>query len=268
MTVVDVFDGGIAPRTLVPHWIHFQDYHKFMDVDALEALHCSELSSQEELAAFMASRPCRVVVGGPMTGLRQVIERHSAVAQNIIEIHAMFATWGTVALMDLGDGPRGATQFNVACDPASANFVLKGLTCPIYLMPTEVTRHAPIGFANIQTLRAALPNTPGVNKLLMLYAIWYDAAVKPRQEKNPDELIYIHDLVSAFSLKAALRKRIYQVEPIVIDAVPHLPHESAEWGVMKMHQARPGETTNVFAATGFRPGGEETYLQSLHDLFR
>lgn len=264
--VVEVYDGGIAPRTLVPHWIHFAEYYKFLDNDPLEALRYTELSPQEDLVRFMLAHQCRVVVGGPMTGLRQVIERNPAVAANITEVHAMFATWGNVALMDFGGAPRGAQQFNVACDPVSANFVLKGLSCPIYLMPTEVTRHAPIGFRNVQALRAVLPENKGVNRLLILYSIWYDAAVLPRQEKNPDELIFIHDLVSAFSLSRQ-RNQIYTVAPIIVDAVPHLPDDQAHWGTVKMHLAAPEEATNIFAATGFQRGGEKKYLAMLRQIF-
>jgi len=266
--ICDVYDGGIAPRTLVPHWLHFQEYYKFLDVDPLAALRYTELSPQEELVEWMLDqKSVKVVVGGPMTGLRQVIERCPPVANVIAEVHAMFATWGTATLMDFGGEPRGAQQFNVACDPVSAHFILKGLKCPIYLMPTEVTRHPPIGFRTVQALREALPNNAGVNKLLLLYAIWYDAAIRPRQEKNPDEMIYIHDLVSAFSLDAGLRAAIYDVVPIIAE-VPYLPHEHAMWGTVQMRMAEPAETTNVYAAKGFVPGGEKLYLRTLHNIFQ
>jgi len=203
-----------------------------------------------------------------MAGLRQVVERNPAVVKNIEEIHAMFATWGNVALMDLGGASRGTQQFNVACDPSSANFVLKGIDCPIYLMPTEVTCHTPIGFSNVQELRKFLPNNSGVNKLLAFYTIWYDAAVRPRQAKNPEELIYIHDLVSAFSLDADLRDKIYRTVPTVIERVPFLPNESAEWGTVKMRLAKKDEPTNVLVSTGFKDGGEKIYLEALCNVFK
>ena len=268
--VVEVYDGGIAPRTLVPHSVHFQEYYKFLDVDPLAAIRYTELSPQEELVEWILSRndPVKVVVGGPMTGLRQVIERNPAVADKITEIHAMFATWGTKTLMDFGGEPRGAQQFNVACDPVSAHFILKGLKCPIYLMPSEVTRHAPIGFANVQALRDALPNNAGVNKLLALYAIWYDAAIRPRQDKNPEEMIYIHDIVSAFSLDAKLRNGIYDVVPIAVEEVPYLPDDRANWGTVRMRILKPDEPTNVYAAKGFVLNGELLYLKTLRDIFR
>ena len=269
VSVCEVYDGGIAPRTLVPHWIHFQEYYKFMDVDPLAALRYTELSPQQDLIDWIFEQRdlLKVVVGGPMTGLRQIIERCPPVADMISEVHAMFATWGIVELMDLDWEPRVAQQFNVACDPMSAHFILKGLKCPVYLMPTEVTRHPPIGFRTVQALREALPNNAGVNKFLALYAIWYDAAIRPRQEKNPDEMIFIHDLVSDLSLGEKLRNSIYDVTPVVVDEVPYLPSDRTIWGTVRMRIPEGAEKTNVYAAKGFLPGGEKLYLKTLYEIF-
>lgn len=263
-----IYDGGIAPRTLVPHWVHFAEYYKFRDVDPLAALRYSELEPLEDLIREILTRKddsVAVVVGGPMTGLDQMITRCPEVVSKFAEVHAMFATWGNVELMDMGGPPRGAKQFNTACDPSGAHRILMGLPCPVYLMPTEVTRVQEIGFLNAQKLREALPQNRGTNALYALYALWYDAAVRPRQQKNPAELIFIHDVVSAFSLDSELREQIYDVVPIEITSVPHLPNEAAKWGEVLM---RPADTpTNRFAAKGLKPGGAEIYLQTLHDLF-
>jgi len=265
-----VFDGGIAPRTLVPHWIHFAEYYKFFDVDPLQAIRHSELESQEELAKLILSLPeqsVEVAVGGPMTGLHQLVVRCPAVLSRFKEVHAMFATWGTVALMQFDDKPRGALQFNVACDPQAADAVLMGFPCPVYLMPTEVTRVKEIGFINAQALRAALPDTPGTRALYNLYALWYDAAVKPRQDKDPNELIFIHDLVAALSLVPEIRNKIYDVVPVRITSVPHLGLESTDWGKVVMKKTRNGKRVNRFAATGLKPGGAEVYLSVLKQIF-
>lgn len=265
-----VFDGGIAPRTLVPHFVHFAEYYKFFDVDPLAAIRHSELESQEELAKLILALPeksVEVVVGGPMTGLYQLMVRCPDVVSRFKEVHAMFATWGNVELMQFGDKPRGALQFNVYCDPQAAHSVLMGLPCPVYLMPTEVTRVKEIGFQNAQALRAALPDTPGTRALYNLYALWYDAAVKPRQDKNPDELIFIHDLVAALSLSPALRKEIYHVVPVRICSVPHLPNEAADWGKVVMKQTRNGKTVNRFAATRLTAGGAAAYHAVLKRIF-
>lgn len=263
-----VFDGGIAPRTLVPHHIHFQEYYKFLDVDPLAAVRYSELDPQEELARLLLSLPeksVKIAVGGPMTGLDQLIVRCPEVVTRFKEVHAMFATWGNVQLMQFDDKPRGALQFNVACDPRAAHAILLGLDCPLYLMPTEVTRVKAIGFENAQKLREALPENAGTRALYTLYALWYDAAVKPRQAKNPDELIFIHDLVSALSMDPKLREEIYKVVPVEIVSVPHLPRESADWGKVVMKK-REGDST-VFAATELTEDGAKRYLEVLKQIF-
>lgn len=273
ITVTRVFDGGIAPRTLVPHHIHFAEYYKFFDADPLQSIRYNELEGQDDLAKLILSFPeqsVEVLVGGPMTGLHQLITRCPAVVSRFKEVHAMFATWGNVALMQFDDKPRGALQFNVACDPLAAYTVLVGLPCPVYLMPTEVTRVKEIGFINAQALRAALPDTPGTRALYNLYAVWYDAAVKPRQDKNPDELIFIHDLVAALSLLPAIRNAIYDVVPVRIESVPHLAPESGDWGKVIMKKTRNSKRAGRcqrYAATGLKPGGAAEYLKILQRIF-
>lgn len=267
--VAKVYDGGIAPRTLVSHWIHFAEYYKFLDADPLQAVRYSELEGQDNLVEeLLKIDNFYVVVGGPMTGLHQVLVRNPEVAKRINEIHAMFGTWGNVKLMDFGAGSRGAMQFNVACDPQAAHAILLGLDCPIFLMPTEVTRVAEIGFDNAQKLREALPDNAGIRALYYLYALWYDAAVKPRQDKNPDEKIFIHDVVGAFSLDPSLRDQIYNVGPVQIENVPHLPNEAEDWGKIIMQPSPVHDKRFVrWAATGLQHGGAKKYLDTLRQIF-
>ena len=269
VSLVRVYDGGIAPRTLVPHWVHFAEYYKFADVDPLQAIRHSELEPQEDLVKLLLAQPegsVRIAVGGPMTGLRQVIERNPEVVSRFKEVHCMFATWGNVALMDFGDAPRGASQFNVACDPLSSHFILMGLDCPIYLMPTEVTRVQEIGFQNAQKLREALPENKGTRALYYLYALWYDAAVRPRQDKNPEELIFIHDVVAALSLDEELRDAIYKVVPVEITSAPCLPSKAdiGNWGKVEMKQIATASTSKPrYAAISLTEGGAAKYLETL-----
>jgi inosine-uridine nucleoside N-ribohydrolase len=200
-----------------------------------------------------------------MTGLHQLIVRCPEVVTRFTELHAMFATGNNVSLMQFDDKPRGSVQFNVACDPQAAHAILKGLPCPIYLLPTEVTRVKGIGFGDAKKLRQALPSNAGTRELCRLYAIWYEAAVKPHQAANPDELIYIHDLAAAFSLDAGLRQAIYNVVPVDITSVPHLPNEEAGWGTVEMKQVET--PTNVFAANALTEGGAAAYLSALKRIF-
>jgi len=272
VVVTRVFDGGIAPRTVVPHSVHFAEYYKFFDVDPLAALRHSEMEPQEELIKIILAQPegsIPVTVGGPMTGLYQLMVRNPDIVSRFKELHAMFATWGNVALMQFDDQPRGLAQFNVACDPQAAHAVLMGLDCPIYLMPTEVTRVKEIGFLNAQKLREALPDTAGTRALYNLYALWYDAAVRPRLAKNPDEQIYIHDLVAALSLDPELRQAIYNVVPVEITSVPHLPREAKSWGSVLMKQVKieAPATGKIFAATSLTEGGAAKYHEVLKRIF-
>jgi hypothetical protein len=135
-------------------------------------------------------------------------------------------------------------------------------------MPTEVTRVKEIGFENAQKLREALPDNAGTRALYNLYALWYDAAVRPRQAKSPDELVSIHDLVAAFSLSTELRQAIYNVVPVEITSVPHLPNEAADWGkvVMKQLEGEAAATSKIFAATSLTAGGAAKYLETLNKI--
>lgn len=271
MPLPRIFDGGIAPRTLISHSEHFADYFRFLDVDPVASLRHSELEAQEELVKILLGLPpksVKVSVGGPMTGLHQLLVRCPEVATRFMEIHAMFGTWGKTKLMQFDDAPRGAVQFNVACDPQGANGVLMGVDCPIYLMPTEVTRVPSIGFQDARCLKAVLPENKGSQMLCQLYELWYEAAVKPRQTMHPEELIYIHDIAAAFSLDSQLRQQIYKVVPVDILSVPHLPRESADWGKVLMKE-KVGEVSagNIFAATGLTDGGAAIYLETLKQVF-
>ena len=188
------------------------------------------------------------VVGGPMTGLKEILERQPEIAGKIKSVHAMFATWGEVQLMQMDDKPRGALQFNAACDPFAAYSVLEGLTCPIYMIPSECTRLDDIAFVNAQELRDFLPDTPANNALYTMYCIWYDAAVKPRLAKNPDEKIFIHDLCSALALYddwSDAKSPIYDFVPVKV-TVPHLACDREAWGQVIMERVKE---SNVHCAT-------------------
>lgn len=269
ITTTQVFDGGIATRTLVPHWMHFAEYYQFHDVDPLQAVRHNHLKPQEDLVRLILGLPSgslRVSVGGPMTGLHQLIVRCPDVVSRLKDVHAMFASSrDNTSLMEFEGQKRDGIQFNVACDPQAAHAVLCGLDTPIYLMPTEVTRVKAIGFENPQKLREFLPDTAGARALCDLYGPWYEAAVKPRQAKDANELIYIHDLVAALSLNDELRSAIYKVCPVEVTSVPYLPRDAADWGKVFMKPA--AAKSNVYAASALTDGGAAKYLETFKGLF-
>ncbi len=227
---INVFDGGIAPRTLVPHHFHFQDYYKFLDIDPLRSIAVSELDNIELLADEIKDDEFTVLVGGPMTGLANLIQRFPKVADNISEVHAMYASLGTVKLLDLGDAPRGAKQFNVACDPFSGKYVVDALDCPIYFITSDCTREDKIAFDTPYELRDLLKDNPGNRNLINLYNIWYANAVEPRGDK-----IFIHDVCVAISASEHGRK-VYDFTPMEITRFPTLPAEKEDWGVIEFKE--------------------------------
>ncbi len=82
---------------------------------------------------------------------KQEIERCPEVASRFREVHAMFCHLGQCLAHGFGgQEPRGAAQFNVACDPLSSNFILSGAGPPDLFDATEVTRVKEIGFFNVQ----------------------------------------------------------------------------------------------------------------------
>lgn len=279
---VNVYDGGIAPRTLVPHSLHFPDYYGFGDIDPLAAICNSQLRPLSELICELNKvDQFSVAVGGPMTGLRPLLEHEPSLVGKLNVITAMFATWGDVRLMQMGDELRGAVQFNVACDPVSANWVLTGLppSCKLILMPTEVTRVEEIGFHNLEALERALQNSDGALsvsacELLKLYKVWYTSVIKPRQVAQlakglpVTERIWIHDLVAALALDTELCASIYDIVPIDILEVVHRPSDLAkDWGTVRMSELSPDRASNAYAAKTLKPGGAERYLAALRSIF-
>lgn len=266
----DIYDGGIAPRTPVPHHIHLKDYYNRADNDPVYALEMGVLRPQEELVSLLNSRKeWTVAVGGPMTGIHQVLLRDPTIARRITELHAMYGTWGTVPLMSFNGLPR-KDQFNLTCDPVAGHTILNGLSCPQYLYTSEVTRVGALGFHDHNELARKIlssPRTSGAKEIYNLYKWWYEGAVKGRQVKFPDEKLFIHDVAPMIGVSQVLRDRIYNMVPVVIDRVPHLPSESESWGQLRM-KPKPwyhfGKGYH-YAADAIVPGGDKLYLKILKE---
>ena len=75
--------------------------------------------------------------------------------------------------------------------------------------------------------------------------------------------------MAAFSLDAELRDAIYDVVPVEITSVPHLPRESSEWGkvFMKERPTDQAQGCKIFAAKGLKEKGAELYLETLKKVF-
>lgn len=195
---LDLFYGGVAPKTLVPHRVHTKESDLFNGFDSATVYQFEGLSALKNL--IEDSGGVRILLAGPATGVQYVFDYLFEFVPNLIdqvkEVHAMYGTWGDVELMNLGgDKSRGGKQFNVACHPSAGRWMLdmfKGV--PTYLYTTETTRVKEIGFANPQEMRQKVGSSSIVSQaMLNQYDVWYRLAVKPRQEKNPNELLFTHD---------------------------------------------------------------------------
>ena len=264
---VRIFNGGIAPRTSVPHHVHFKEYYKFNDVDPLEAVVHSELEPQERLIHLMLKGMWSVVIGAPMTGLYEILQRNPEVADHIEEIHAMYGTWGKTKLLQFEENKPRKKQFNLANDPNAGHAVLMGLDCPIYLLPTEVTRVPEIGFKTAQELWDHLPSNDRSRAIYQLYLYWFDAALYPSKELNPGEKVYIHDLCCALSLDEKLRNEIYEFAPIDIESIPHLINDRFSWGEINMKQSSKPSNPERYAGLEVTEKGKKKYLEVLYSIF-
>ena len=262
----DIYDGGIAERTPIPHHLHIRDYAEFGDIDGIASVTNDILQPLTNLIVEMLEGKWTILVGGPMTGLHKILNRLPPVQNNIEAVYAMCGSWGTSQMMDVGGGDRSGKNFNVTCDPVAAHAVLSGLTCPVTLFPTEITRISEIGFSTANDLRmflnSKLIGQEGIEYFCNLYDIWFEKVLQPLQGE-----IYIYDLAAAFGSVTTLCASMYEVVPVQINNVPHLVHEAENHGRIDMEKLTDESESNRFAAKGFKQGGEQLYRQALLEIF-
>ena len=247
---IPVFVGSVPPSTIVPHRVHI-DEKVFCDtIEEQRTLIHQQTGNIHKLAISgnidtaggyltALNQQFDVIVGGPMTDLAELVSHYPHLRVN--SIHAQFGMFGfgEKKLMEFGETPRGKRQFNVACDPVAAKFILEYMPCPIYLYPSDVTRVDSIGFENPEHLRRHLHDTHTARELVRIYQIAYDLMMKPRNEK-----IYIHDLapllgyldLSLYAQNevedrgARIGKPAYLFKPAEINHVPFTKEEKSRWG--------------------------------------
>jgi inosine-uridine nucleoside N-ribohydrolase len=282
---IPVFMGGIAPYTIVPHRVHI-DEREFGDINTEQLKNISPSTGFRKLglsgnldtaAEYLSSlnEDFDIIVGGPMTDLARLIRNYPSLARRIRSIHAQFGMFGfgEQGLMEFGETPRGKKQFNVACDPKAANWVLMNFSGVVYLYPSDVTRLKAIGFTNPEELRKQLQDTPGARELIRLYHVAYELMVKPRGEK-----IYIHDLAPLFGYLDMypyaqqdeiedrgdhLHRWLYKFKSVEVSYVPSLPKEKNRWGEIEIQTNRGRNAPIRYVATEVSP---ERYLREVHTL--
>jgi hypothetical protein len=144
---VPVFEGLVAPRTLVPHGVHIDE----------ELLSLSESTSEIKIDGnfidlyemlHSLEGPIHVIVGGPLSEVAALIE-DPEIASRLGIITAQLGMFGFGDVKLMGGARR---QFNVACDPEAAHRVLTDYPGPVYLTPTDITKQADTGFDNLDEL--------------------------------------------------------------------------------------------------------------------
>ena len=259
-----IFNGGQSPRTIIKPHIHIKEWEAFKDYIGSER---SQLLPGSELANKMMEKPFHFISGSPFTPLYNTFLEYPEASTNLKGIYAMHATWGNVQLMDLNaDGAkRGALQFNVACDPPASKFVVDAIqtgaiNAPLYLGTAECTRVKELGFRNYDNLASFLPKTAKSEAVLYLYKTWYEKAVRPRQEKSPDELLFIHNVIAGFLFEEEKRNALYEIVPVKVE----VPQDSENLG--KMYLTEVAES-NIYATARLKDGADKLYMQYLYEMF-
>lgn len=235
--------GGIAPRTLVPHHLHLPESAYQGLVDDEQGHPPEVLYPLEDLMKVMSQMPDRsytVLVGGPMTGLAQLLMPNPQLISKFNAVHAMYGSMGGTNFLRIGDTERNGKQFNVACDPFAGYYVLNALQhaeVPTYLITTEATRVKAFSFADVNELAIHLPITLATEALLLHYDVWGNEVLVPIGEP-----IYTHDLGPLFSANG-YNPDLYHMKPVRIEHVPHLPSEHEDWGKIRFKPVSEGTTT-------------------------
>lgn len=179
---VPIYNGGIAAFTPIPDEKHY-DERQFNDID--HSVANKSLLPLRELLPQLADR-FSVIVGGPMTGVRDLLQLDSGLPSRIDSLYAMYGSTGEAQLIN-------AKQFNWMADEEAGKEVLEQLSqagTRLVFAPTEATKDSSIAIQPDQ-----LSTIFADPKLVDIYQKWYEAlkaaALARRRESEP---LFIHDI--------------------------------------------------------------------------
>lgn len=185
----------------------------------------------------------RFLIGSPLTAARELLKRIAPQTRGRLQsVHAQAAAWNVKA------SNLFPNQFNVACDRAAADALLTGpavadderLTCPVYLVTTEVCKHALA--LEPETLQAAL----GGGAAGELYELWHAVT------GCPPKLV------------------VFDVGPMLTswrdDVVPMVPIE-CEFDADDVLQLSVVEASNILAAPPLPPDKNAAELAHVTEVF-
>lgn len=216
-----IYHGGIAAKPKVPHAIHMDDLFGFgditeKDVEEIETGAATYTSPQKLLVRALTKKPFVIFLGGPATGVQQLLHTYPHLYQSLRGVFAQYASLGNVKGMQW-DGRSEKAQFNVMLDAVAGKNLCGALAeknIPLFFLPTDVTRRNEIGFGVPDMIEGVLRMHPGIQELARQRRRWYDAAIRTRN----GEVLLTHDLSTLFlylQLQGELPK-IYETSSAVI----------------------------------------------------
>ena len=195
-----VYHGGIALKPKVPHALHMDDMYGFgdiveSDVKEIEAGRVYTCS-QEKLVAALGEKPFVIFMGGPATGIDQLLSENPHLYGQLRGLFAQYASLGNVKGM-AWDGRSEKAQFNVMLDAPAGEHLCSELSLrkiPTFFLPTDVTRKFEIGFGVPDMIEGILRTSPGLQELARQRRKWYEAAIRTRA----GEVLLTHDMSTLF----------------------------------------------------------------------
>ena len=181
---VPVFEGGIAPYSLVPHGVHIDEHVLDLAPPLLESQLAGGIAeAAHRIAGLPDGTRVDLICAGPLTDARALMN-DPRVRPKLGVLTAQLGMFGSDRVTMMGGGRR---QFNVAADSDATRAVLAGYPGPIYIVPTDITKSPEFSFADPGDV-ATLSDSPAFAGLAEMYLRAYPIMWEPRGEK-----IYFHD---------------------------------------------------------------------------
>jgi inosine-uridine nucleoside N-ribohydrolase len=266
-----IYDGGLAKAPRVPHHLHMNDLYDFGDVTEDEVTEIEDgerqpLKPLSKLVDFLGGDPFIVFLGGPATGLNLALNEHPELIDSLVAVFGQYGSLGSVRGMEI-EGRGEKAQFNVALDADSGKALIERMNAagiPFFMLPTDVTRRAEIGFGSPKMLEGLLGNTGiGLLERARQRRIWYQNAIRPRN----GELLLTHDLSTLF-LYLQIVGRAQPVYELQRMSVTNVITDGADEGTIEF--VVDDQDSSVVVATGITDRDEYIRLlaQTLQQVAR
>jgi hypothetical protein len=150
---VPVFEGSIAPETIVPHAKHIDerklDLYKDEENKTPVSGNLSDaLDFIEELDGTV-----HVIAGGPLTDVEKLMRR-PGIYTKLGNLSMQLASFGLLEKHGIRSYAGGRRQFNHMCDRVAAAEVISHWPGSLFMVPTDITKHPAVAHKDIEELKA------------------------------------------------------------------------------------------------------------------